>query len=156
MSRYRTIFGSLLLIGLLLFTVGAAAAKGGGGGGKDHPKGKPAQARITWSVGRVEQTLSPGQTVEVNVTLTSSADLTNVTLRVPGGLGRVLKVEPSSFASLKAGVATAVKLTISAPSQGVHSQGGVVQVRAGKRNVPAALKVKLSVPGSPNDQGDGE
>ena len=34
MSRYRTIFGSLLLIGLLLFTVGAAAAKGGGGGGK--------------------------------------------------------------------------------------------------------------------------
>jgi hypothetical protein len=152
MSRYRSLIISLALVGLLMLTVSAAAAaKGGGGSGKGHPKDKGQHARLTWSVGRVEQTVAPGQTVEVEVTLTSSADLSNVTLRVPGGLGRVLRVEPASFATLKAGVATPVKLTIAMPSDGAHSQGGVVQVRAGRRNVPAALKVKLTIPSSADD-----
>lgn len=171
MSRYRTIIISLALVGALLLTVGAVAAGGGGGNGKGHnkprvgavaPKGgggngqaqnKPQQARMTWSAARVEQTVAPGQTVVVNVTLTSSADVTNVALRVPGGLGRVLKVEPSSFASLKAGVATPVKLTIAMPALGAHSQAGVIQVRVGPRNVPAALNVKLTVPHLPGDNG---
>jgi hypothetical protein len=145
MSRYRSILIPLLLVTLLILSVGAASAKGGGGG-DGHPKAKPAKARITWSQARVVQTVTPGQTRIVEVTLTSSVDLTNVTLRVPEGLDRVMKVEPASFTSLKAGVATAVKLTISMPSQNAHSQGGVVQVRAGKRVIPASLKVKLTVP----------
>jgi len=152
MSRSRTIIASLILVSLLLLTVGSAAAKGGGAPG--HPKGKAPRARITWSTIRVAQTINPGQTVEVNVTLTSSVDLADVSLRVPTGLGRVLKAEPAHFDSLKAGVATPVKLTISMPAQGAHSQGGVVQVRAGNRNVPAALKVKLTVPAAHGDDGD--
>ena len=145
MSRYRPVIIPLVLIALLILTVGAAAAKGGGGG-KGHPKAKPAKAHITWSQPRVVQTVTPGQTSVVEVTLTSSTDLTNVTLRVPGGLGRVVKVEPASFTSLKVGVATPVKLTISMPAQNAHSQGGVVQLRAGKRAIPASLKIKLTIP----------
>ena len=145
MSRYRPVVIPLILIALLILSVGAASAKGGGGG-KGPPKAKPAKARITWSQPRVLQSVAPGQTSLVEVTLTSSADLTNVALQAPGGLGRVVKVEPASFTSLKAGVATPVKLTISMPAQNAHSQAGVVQVRAGKRVVPASLKVELTVP----------
>lgn len=145
MARYRSILVPLLLVTLLILSVGAASAKGGGGG-DGHPKAKPAKARITWSQARVVQTVTPGQASVVELTLTSSADLASVTLHVPGGLGRLIKVEPASFTSLKAGVATPVKLTIGMPAQNAHSQGGVVQVRAGKRAIPASLKVKLTVP----------
>jgi uncharacterized membrane protein len=146
MSRHRSFVVPLVVIALLILTVGAAAAKGGG---KDHPKAKP-KARITWSQPRVVQAVTPGQTSVVEVILTSSADLTNVTLRMPGGLGKVVKVEPAGFTSLNAGVATPVKLTINMPAQNAHSQAGVVQVRAGKRVIPASLKIKLAVPGSAN------
>jgi hypothetical protein len=145
MSRYRPVIVPLVLIALLILSVGAASAKGGGGG-NGHPKAKPAKARIAWSQPRVVQTVTPGQTSVIELTLTSSADLVNVTLRIPGGLGRIMNVEPASFTSLKAGVATPVKLTISMPAQNAHSQGGVVQVRAGKRAIPALLKVKLTLP----------
>jgi uncharacterized membrane protein len=89
-------------------------------------------------------------------TLTSSTDLTDLTLHVPAGLGRVVKVEPATIASLKAGVATPVRLTISMPATGAHSQGGVVQMRAGQRNVPSALQVKLTVPGATDDAEDSD
>lgn len=145
MSRYRPVIVPLLLVALLLLTVDAAAAKGGGGG-HGQPKARLPKARITWSQPRIVQAVRSGQTSVVEVTLTSSVDLTNVTLRVAGGLGRILKVEPASFASIKAGVATSVKLTITMASQNAHSQGGVVQVRAGKRAIPMLLKVQLTVP----------
>jgi uncharacterized membrane protein len=147
MSRYRAVVVPLVLVTLLILTVGAAAAKGGGGG---QAKAKPAKARITWSQAHLVQTIASGQTTVVQVTLTSSSDLANVTLRVPGGLGRIVKVEPASFTSLKAGVATPIKLTISMPSQNAHSQAGVVQVRAGKRAIPTPLKLKLTVPAPAN------
>lgn len=147
MPRNRTIIVTLALVGLLLLTFGSVAAKGGSGD-KDHARNKPAKARISWSMPRVEQAVSPGQTVAVDVTLTSSADLANVSLRVAGDLGRVVKVEPASFASLSAGMATPVRLMLTVPAQGAHSQAGVVQVRAGQRNVPMPLKVKLTVPGT--------
>jgi hypothetical protein len=153
MSRSRTMLVALALAVLALLTAGGAAAKEGHGQGQRPDK--PQRARITWSTPRVVQAVAPGQTVQVDVTLTSSADLANVTLRVPEGLGRVLTVEPASFASLKAGVATPVRLTIAMPATGAHSQGGVVQVRAGQRTMPAGLKVKLAIPGAA-DEGDSD
>jgi len=145
MSRYRSLIVPLVLIALLILTVAAAAAKDAEGG-HGRPKAKLTHARITWSQPRLIQTVAPGQTSVVELTLTSSVDLTNVTLRMPGGLGRIVKVEPESFASLQAGVATPIKLTITMPSQRAHSQGGVVQVRAGNRAIPAPLQIKLTVP----------
>jgi hypothetical protein len=150
MSTVRPILATLLLVGLLLLTSGSVTAKEGGPG---KGSGKPSKARITWSTPLIEQAVSPGQSVDVTVTLTSSADLTNVTLQVPGSLHRIVAIEPTSIASLKAGVATPVKLTISMPATGAHNQGGVVQVRAGQRNVPAGLHIKLTVPGTSDEDG---
>jgi hypothetical protein len=142
MSHHRSHIAALVLIALLFCTLGTAAAKGGNG----HPKAKP-KARITWSQPRVVQGVTPGQTSVVELTLTSSADLGDVTLRIPGGLGNVVRLEPAAFARLKAGVPAKVRLTIAMPAQNAHSQAGIVQVRSGKRAIPASLKVKLTVPG---------
>jgi uncharacterized membrane protein len=136
----------VFIAAVLALSAGAVAAKPGAPGGKD----KAVKARITWSVARVEQTLVAGQTATVDVTLTSSADVSNATLRIPGGLGRVVSVSPATF-SLKAGVAQAVRLTIAMPAEGAHSQGGVIQVRSGKRNLPQSLKVNVTVPGDEDE-----
>jgi uncharacterized membrane protein len=146
MSRVR-ILSTLALLVLILATAGVAAAKPGGPG-NGNGGARPPKARITWSVARVEQSVAPGATAQMQVTLTSSADLSNVTLTMPGGIGKVLKVEPSSFASLKAGAPAAVTLTFTTPAEGAQCRGGVVQVRADGKSVPASLKVKLKVPGA--------
>jgi hypothetical protein len=134
---------ALVALALSLSIVGTAAAKPGRPGNDT----KPPKARITWSVPSVERRVAPGETVRVSVTLTSSADLANVTFVAPGGLGKVLKVEPAVLSSLAAGVPANVTLTISVPSEGAHCQAGVVKVHAGKKNLPAPLKVKVILPG---------
>lgn len=149
MTRPRLIIPLVLAI-LVLSSAGAATAQ------KRPPNAKGPKARITWSVERVDQNVSPGQVVQLDVTVTSSADLTNVTLRAPGGLGRVLEIAPTTITTLKAGVAAPVRLTIELPAEGAHSQGGVVQLRAGKRLVPSVLSVKLTVPGSEDDASPGD
>jgi hypothetical protein len=143
MHRHRLLL-VLTLVVLSLALVGTAAAKPGGPNGR--PSNAPPKPRITWSTPRLQQTVSPGQSVQVNVTLTSSVDLNDVTLVVPGDLGLVLSAEPASFSQLQAGVATNVRLTISMPAEGAHNQGGTVQVRAGERAVPHALRVQLRLP----------
>lgn len=146
MTRLRLLV-ALALLALALGTIDTAAAAPGG---PNRPDQKPQKARITWSTPRVEQTLGPGQTATVEVTLTSSADLTGVTLSAPGGLtnGKILAIEPASFASLQAGVPATVRLTFTVPAEGARCQGGVVKVSAGKRTLPASLKVRLTVPGA--------
>jgi uncharacterized membrane protein len=144
MARIRFLM-LLAVVALSLSTAGAVAAKPG----RPNSNGnKPAQARITWSVPRVEQVVAPGETVQVPVSLTSSVDLSNVTLVISGGLGRVVTIQPATIAALKAGEATNVTLSISVPSQGAHCQGGVVRVRSGNRNIPTPLNVKVSVSGA--------
>jgi hypothetical protein len=151
MRRARLLL-TLLMVALCLSVAGVAAAQpagpgNGNGGNGGNGGGKPPKARITWSEPRVAQTLAAGQTATVKVTLTSSADLANVALQTRGGLGRILSVSPASF-SLTAGQAKEVTLTITMPADRAQCQGGVVQVRAGNRVVPANLKVKVTVPGA--------
>jgi hypothetical protein len=134
---------ALVALALSLSVAGTAAAKPGRPG--NGPK--PPQAKLTWSLPSVEQQVMPGETVRVPVTLTSSADLANISLIAPGGLGKVLKVEPAVLTSLTAGVPANVTLVISVPAEGAHCQGGVLQVRAGKKNIPAPLKVKVIISG---------
>jgi hypothetical protein len=134
---------ALIALALGLSVAGTAAAKPGRPGNGT----KPAHAKISWSVPRVEQQVAPGATVRVAVTLTSSADLANVSLVAPGGLVKVLKVEPAALTSLAAGVPANVTLIISVPAEGAHCQSGVLQVRAGNRNIPTPLKVKVIVSG---------
>ena len=152
MARSRFFLALFALVACFALTFGTASADPGGG--KGRTRAKPVKARITWSTARVEQTLAPGQTAEVTVTLTSNVDVDNVTLRVPRGLARIVTVEPASFTSLKAGVATPVKLVFSMPADQAHSQGGVIQVRSGQRALPSHLSVKVTVPGGQNEDDD--
>jgi uncharacterized membrane protein len=132
----------LALVALSLVGAGSVAAKPG----KPNDPKRP-QARVTWSVPRVEQTLNPGQTLRVPVTLTSSGDLANVTLAIPGGLGRLLTIEPAQLGSLQAGEATSITLVFSVPGEGAHCQGGVIKVRAGNKTIPTPLNVKVTIAG---------
>lgn len=146
MLRSHRVVVLLLLLALVALSAGHAAAAGKG-------KRKTGQARITWSPERVAQTLAPGETASVDVTLTSSADLEQVSLRVPGGLGELLAV-PSAPLRLKAGVPTTITLRLRMPAEGAHNQGGVVQVRMGPRTIPQPLHVKLSLPGAADETDD--
>lgn len=149
MCTVRNLLVALMLAGSLLFISSGAAAKG------QNPN-KPPKATITWSTPRLEQSVNPGQTVEVELALTSSVDLSNLTFQISGGLSRVVAIEPATIGSLKAGVATPVKVTITMPTTGAHSQAGVIQVRAGQRVIPSALKLKLIVPGTTGDTEDSQ
>ena len=132
----------LLLVACLLLAGAGAAAKGKGNGSAKKP-----QARLTWTPARLAQTVSPGQTVSVTADVSSTVDIDNLTLAPTGGLAGMVTVAPASL-SLKAGVSATVTLTISAPSAGAHSQGGSIKAKLGKRSLPGSLKVKITVPGS--------
>lgn len=152
MARARQFLTALALLGLLALTVGTAAAKD-----KDKP-GKPGEppraAQITWSVPRVVQQLAGGTEATVDVTFTSSADLEQVTLRVPGGLGRVLKVEPASWDKVAANTPVAVRLTFATPAKLTRGAlGGVVQVRAGQKTLGQPLPVRAVFRTSGDDGG---
>ncbi len=140
MFRHRRLVASLVLLGTLLLTVGAAAAK-------DRPNKPPHDApRITWSTRKVEQSLTPGQSATVVMNFTSSTDLQNVTLNVPGRLAKVMTISPASFDTLPANTATQVTLTMNVPANWKGNVAGVVQVRAGQRVVAQPLHVQLKVP----------
>jgi hypothetical protein len=98
----------------------------------------------------------PGQSVSVKVNLTSAVDVQNLKLRVSEELGQIVKVSPDAAFNLKANVPVEVTLTMTLPANAATSQGGVVQVRMGERNMAQPLKVKVRVPGDDDDAKEGE
>lgn len=148
MVRARRLWVSLLLAALMAVMVSAVGAAPGQQGKGKGPKEK---ARMTWSVKRVEQSLAAGATGNATVSLTSNIDVANVTLRIPGGLGRITKVTPAGPFNLKANTPVNVTLTMTVPATAVESQGGVVQVLASGRNMPDSLKVHVRLPGDVDD-----
>jgi hypothetical protein len=160
MSQYRHLIVTLGVIVLLLLTFGAAAAKPkdtpkpprDGAGQLPAAKGKP--ARLTWTPSRITHAVTAGQTVQFTATFTSSADIAEATLVIPGGLGRVLKADTVKLTNIKAGALTTVRFTVIMPAK-AHTQGGVVQVRAGRRMLAQPLPVLLTVANG-NDTGQDE
>ena len=148
MVRSRRLWVSLLLAALMAVMASAVGAAPGQQGKGKGPKEK---ARMSWSVKRVEQSLAAGATGNATVTLTSNIDVANVMLRIPGGLGRITKVTPAGPFNLKANTPVTVMLTMTMPANAVESQGGVVQVRVGGRNMPDSLKVHVQLPGDVDD-----
>ena len=150
MSRYRHLIVTLGVVTLLLLSVGAAAAKGnddprpphGGAGHASPMKGKP--ARLTWTPARLAQAITAGQTLHVTAIFTSSADIAEATLVIPGGLGRVMKADAVKLTNIKAGALTTVAFTITMPAK-AHTQGGVVLIRAGQRMLAQPLRVLLTI-----------
>jgi hypothetical protein len=76
----------------------------------------------------------------------SSVALDNVELRIPGGLGRVLKASPATFAHVDANAPQTITFTLASGTVN-HNQGGVVQLVAGKRVGGQPLHVQVRVPG---------
>ena len=161
MSRYRRLIITLGVVALLLLTFGAAAAKGNDkpkpprGGAGQPPAGKGKPARLTWTPGRITQAVTAGQTVQVTAAFSSSVDIAEATLVIPGGLGKVLKADSAKLTNIKAGTLTTLTFTITMPATGAHTQGGVVQVRAGQRMLARPLPVLLTVANG-NDTGQDE
>jgi hypothetical protein len=149
-AHYRRILIALGVIALLLLSMGAAAAKGndkphpahGGSGHSGAGRGRP--ARLSWRPTRLTQAVSAGQTFHVTATFTSSADIAEAALVIPGQLGRVMKADTVKLTNIIAGTPTTVTFTITMPAK-AHSQGGVVLVRAGWRVVARPLPVRLIV-----------
>ncbi len=145
MFRVRRSWMALLLaFACLILVAGASAAEAKGPKPKKNPK-------ITWSTARVTQTVSPGQTATVSASFSSSVDLQNLTLAIPGDLANIVSVSPASIASLKAGEVATVTLTVAVPAADAHSQGGVLKITQGKKSLPGSLKIKITVPGSADE-----
>ena len=159
MSRYRHLIITLGVVALLLLTFGAAAAKGNDkpkpphGGTGQPPAGKGKPAHLFWTPRRITQAVTAGQTIQVTATFSSSADIAEVTLVIPGGLGKVLKADTAKLTNIKAGTLTTVTFTVTMPANGAHTQGGVVQVRAGQRVLAQPLPILLTV-AKGNNTGD--
>jgi hypothetical protein len=151
MSRYRRLIITLGVLALLLLTFGAAAAKSndkpklphGGAGQPSAGKGKP--AHLTWTPRRITQAVTAGQTVQVTATFSSSVDIAEATLVIPGGLGKLLKADTAKLTNIKAGTLTTVTFTVTMPANGAHTQGGVVKMRAGQRMLAQPLPILLTV-----------
>jgi hypothetical protein len=160
MARYRRLITTLGVVALLLLTFGAAAAKPndtpkpahGNAGQPPVSKGKP--ARLTWSPRRMTHAVTAGQTIQLTATFSSSVDIAEATLVIPGGLGKVLKADTAKLTNIKAGVVTTVMFTATMPAK-AHTQGGIVQVRMGGRLLAQPLPVLLTVAQGTNAGGDG-
>src|SRR3954469_16319088 len=90
MSRYRRLLSTLGVIVMLLLTVGAAAAKPNDKPKPPHgwaghlPAGAGKPAHLTWTPRRITQAVTAGQTIQVTATFSSSADIAEATLVIPG------------------------------------------------------------------------
>jgi hypothetical protein len=143
LRRFRLLLPLLLVAGLLVGGSADAKGKGKGNGAASHPK-------LTWSPVRIAQTVNSGQSVSVTATVSSTVDVENVALTATGGLARVVTITPSSL-SLKAGVAATVTIVITEPASGAHDQGGAIKAKLGKRSLPGSLKLKITVPGTEDE-----
>ena len=139
------LFGLVLALLSVVFQPVASAEK------RDD---KGSKARLTWSTRKVQETLAAGTSKTVTVTFTSSGDLADVQLRVSGGLARFVTVSPGTVASVKANTPVSVQIVMQVPADKAHDQGGVIQVRAGKRNMGKPLQVKIDVPGDDDEDED--
>jgi hypothetical protein len=156
MSQYRRLIITLAVVALLLLTIGAAAAKPNDKPKLPHGAGQPptssgTPARLTWTPRRITQAVTAGQTIQLTATFTSSADIAEATLIIPGGLGTVLKADIATLTAIKAGALTTVTFTVTMPAK-AHTQAGVVQLRAGQRMLAQPLPVLLTVANG-NDMG---
>jgi len=160
MSRYRRLLSTLGVIVMLLLTVGAAAAKPNDKPKPPHgwaghlPAGAGKPAHLTWTPRRITQAVTAGQTIQVTATFSSSADIAEATLVIPGGLGKVMKADTATLTNIKDGALTTVTFTVTMPAK-AHTQGGVVLVRAGQRMLARPLPVLLTVAKGSDAGGDG-
>ncbi len=134
--------GVTLLVMLVLSQVAitpTALAKG-----PKPPPHKP--AKLVWSINPVTATLTPGGSYSTTVTFTSTADLSNVTLRLTPSLKGTTTISPTTFATITAGVPYTIDISVTVPMTRPHPvYNGILTVREGHRALPQTLKLRFRV-----------
>jgi len=106
----------------------------------------PQPVQIAWSSPGVSAIVAPGASYVVNVSFSSVTPLRNVSLVVTSPLDRYATVSPASFASVAAGAANAVQVSIAVPAgtkPGLVT--GMVLLQVEGQPVAPGLKVHLTV-----------
>ena len=164
--KLRYMFGVVVAMFLVAFTLVPAANAAPGGGGRERPgkpghaehqkggnpgKGKPPKKPKkpihTWSVGWVERTVAAGASMTVKVTFTSNVDLTNVEFRLSEDLAAgYATVSPATVAAVSADVPVELTLTLKAPAANAKTTGGVLMARTAQRSLGKPLHIKVRLP----------
>jgi hypothetical protein len=71
---------------------------------------------ITWAPARISETISPLEEKSLNVSFTSSKEISDVVVSIVPELQPYIKAEPSAFSSISAGVPRSLTLKLSAPA----------------------------------------
>jgi hypothetical protein len=104
----------------------------------------PATPRISWSEPSTTVTLSPGQSLTKNLSITSNENLPGASIEAVPEIARFLAIQPTGIQSIAANLP--VSLAFSIPSQTpLGTYEGTVHVRANNATVPQTLKVKINV-----------
>ena len=120
------------------------------------------RSHVTWQPSSLSQTVITGTTSSVDVTFTSETDLQNVTLSVVPELAGIVSVEPSTFATIKAGETNTVRITFTvADNAPLQTLRGTIHLKQGSRTIaqplPITLQIRaprppaITVDGNPND-----
>ena len=110
------------------------------------PSSAPAAPVINWTPESVTETISPGGSKVVNVSFTSTENLSNVEVWVVPELQPYIQFQPSSFAQITKGQTISVSMTFSA---NWDSQTGLIEgtihIRQGRKTIAKPLPVKFDV-----------
>ena len=110
------------------------------------PKSSPAAPVITWTPAPITETVSPGGSKMVNVTFTSSKNLSNVTVWIVPELQPFVQVQPVIFNQITKGQTTNLTLTISANIDSpLGTFDGTIHLRIGSKTYPQTLKVLVKI-----------
>jgi hypothetical protein len=164
--KIRYLFGAVVVMFLVAFTLVPAANAAPGGGGRERP-GKPGQTEQqkggnpgkgkppkkpkkpmhTWSVGWVERTVAAGASTTVKISFTSNVDLSNVEFRLSEDLtAGYATVAPATVAAVTADVPVELTLTLKAPAVNAKTTGGVLMARTAQRSLGKPLHIKVRLP----------
>lgn len=106
------------------------------------------QPAVTWSQNSIDVILSSGETASRSFTLTSSTDLTNVSIEAVSSISPFLTIKPSTISKLKANKAQNVQVTFSIPSNAtLGTYTATIHLRVGSQTFPQTLKVTLRILG---------
>jgi hypothetical protein len=109
----------------------------------------PLQAKgqsITWTPGKIDQSIALGERKDLTVSLTSSGNLDNAHLWVVPELQPYMTVDPALLGSIIANTPQRVTLHLFAPPNSkIGTYDGTVHLRVGSKTYPQQLKVKLQI-----------
>ena len=109
------------------------------------PRPLPAAPAITWTPSSVSQTAVAGASKSLSVSFTSSANVNNIAVWVVPELQPYLRVTPSSFSSIRAGLSYTLTITIApAATTTPGTVDGTIHLRSAD-NPPKTFAKPLSV-----------